>query len=256
MANPKTASKAKSAKTKTKTTTKATKAPTNKPTAKTATKTSTAKSTPKATAKPTAKPTKKHLLPIVIGIILGVILLGVAIFFITKAIIDGSTATGVITNGRGQELESTYIGVAKYKYKILIPDSFTKLSHDEIVETYGSEDGPTVVYANNDKSVNIALSEPSTETKNDQIAEYLRVMESVYGLSADIIETELREVEGYNVGIIRMVTAFTDDDIYNVLAFFAYDDKLTVIAFNCPDKDRNVWEKVGEEVINSLTFNK
>ena len=65
----------------------------------------------------------------------------------------------------------------------------------------------------------------------------------------------LTEINGHKVGEIKMVTDYTDEDIFNHMIFFSYDGKLAVISFNCLDDMRGEWEKVGAEIMNSLVIN-
>ncbi len=222
----------------------------------------------KATAKK-ADSTNSFPWKVIIGIIVAAVIIAGVIFCImhftqnkddnNKTEDDKTETSYTLENGKGNKLEAKYVSLDGYNYKLLAPSNFTTMSKEKVEEDYGDgEDNssiPDLVLTNSDNTVNLALSKPENALANSQIEEYLKAMKSIFDINADVISTNTREVNGYKVAEIKLVTDYTDEDIYNHMAFFSYDGKLTVISFNCLDSMRDEWGKVGEEMINSLVIN-
>ncbi len=222
-----------------------------------------------AKAKPasaTAKSTNNFPWKIIIGIIVAAVIIAGAIFCIIQLtnkkdegnkVEDDKTETAqTLENGKGSKLEAKYISLDGYNYKILAPSDFTEMSADQIAEDYGTSEAPDLVMTNKDNTVNLALSKPENALSDSQISDYLDAIEEVFDTAgAKKIKTNLTEINGHKVGEIKMVTDYTDEDIFNHMVFFSYDGKLAVISFNCLDDMRSEWGKVGEEMMKSLVIN-
>lgn len=224
-----------------------------KTTTKTAAKTTTKPSTTKtaSTAAPKSGASKGILIAIIIVALIAVVA-GVVACVVNGCINNNETV--MIENGKGDKVESKYVSLEGYKYKVLVPTSFKELSAEEIAKDYGTTEAPERVYSNEENTVNVAFSKPNNTLKNDEIKEYLDAMKTILGTSMDVISADMVEKDGHNVGILKLVSELEDEKIYNQMAFFSYDDKLAIVTFNCRDNIRNEWEKVGNSIIDSLKF--
>lgn len=228
-------------------------------------KTNIAKAEDKKSTKATAKSTNNFPWKIIIGIIVATVIIAGIVFCVIQLtnkkddgdkIEDSKTETAqTLENGKGKKLDAKYATLDGYNYKLLVPADFTNMSAAQIAEDYGTTDAPDLVLTNQDNTVNLALSKPENTLSDDQIQEYLDTIKAIFEISADVIDTNIREVNGHKVGEVKLVTDYTDEDIYNHMAFFSYDGKLAIISFNCLDSIRDEWGKVGEEMINSLIIN-
>lgn len=188
-----------------------------------------ARKTSNAKAKPasaTAKSTNNFPWKIIIGIIVAAVIIAGAIFCIIQLTghkddedkkEDGKTeTTQVLETGKGKKLDAKYVALEGYDYKLLAPADFTNMSATQIAEDYGTSDAPDLVLANKDNTVNLALSKPENVLSDSQIPEYLETIEQVFDAAgAKDIKTQLTEVNGHKVGEIKMVTDYTDEDIFN-----------------------------------------
>ncbi len=229
-------------------------------------KTTTAKAQDTKPAKATAKSTNNFPWKVIIGIIVAAVIIAGAIFCIIqltgnkddegKKEDDKTETAQVLENGKGNKIDAKYVSLDGFNYKLLAPAEFTTMSAEQIAEDYGTSDAPDLVLTNKDNTVNLALSKPENALSNEQIETYLDAMEQVFDAAeAKDIKTRSYEVNGHKVGEIKMVTDYTDEDIFNHMIFFSYDGKLAVISFNCLDDMRGEWGKVGEEIMKSLVIN-
>lgn len=240
-AKPKTKTTATKPKTSTKTPTK---------TATAARNTSATKPRTATTPKPAAK---KHnsgtVWKIVIGVLAVVALVCWVAFFILRGV-----GTGKLEKGNGDKIAAEYVALKDFDYRVLIPKDFRMMSTDEIKDAFGTEDDAAIVAYTNDDDVVVALMKPENGLSNDDVEAYLTAMESILKLSADVISTNFYEKDGHNIATIKYVTEAGGEKIYNYVTSFSDNDKLAIVNFACKDDQRAEWEKLGDEITNSIEF--
>ena len=69
-----------------------------------------------------------------------------------------------------------------------------------------------------------------------------------------ILSSEENQVDGHTVANMRFISQAADGEIYNNMAFFSEDGKMTAINFNCTEELREQWQETGDEMIESLVF--
>lgn len=147
-----------------------------------------------------------------------------------------------------------YVSLDDYKYRVLVPSDFKELSDEEIKADYGTTEAPELVYSDADNTVNIAFSAPNGTLANSQIKEYLDTMKTILSTGMTVLDTSTYEADNHTIGVIKLVSDFDGEEIYNQMAFFSYENKLTIITFNCKGEARAEWEKVGDEIIKSINI--
>lgn len=156
--------------------------------------------------------------------------------------------TLVTTTTSGVEVETQYMGVEENKFFVKVPTSFRKLSSEEISKKY-SEDVPSVVFSNDEETINVEINITDNNMKNSEIKTY---MDNVIKENGDkMISSNYYEVDNHNIGQIKMND---DNNIYNNKIFFSNNDKLVIITFNCTKNLQEEWQGVGDFIIDSLFF--
>lgn len=235
--------------------TKAAKAPTKSTTAKKpATKSTKTTTTKTASAKPATKK-ECNICKVIFAIIVAIAVVAVATWAII-CVVNKSNDTVMVENGKGDKVSMKYVSLEDYKYRVLVPTDFKELSAEEIKADYGTTEAPELVYSDADNTVNIAFSAPNGTLANSQIKEYLNTMKTILSTGMNVLSSETYEVDDHTIGVIRLVSDFEGVEIYNQMAFFSYENKLTIITFNCKGGARTEWEKVGDEIIKSINFTK
>lgn len=161
--------------------------------------------------------------------------------------------TMIIKAKNGEEIETQYIHVEDDKFFVKVPTSFYQLDYETITKKY-SGDVPTVVFSSDDTKINVAINMTDVDMKNNEVMDYRIQFENIYKDRAEILDTDYYEVDGHNVGKIRMVSQAIDTKIYNNSVFFSYNDKLVIVTFNCTEDLRDEWERIGDFIIDSLFF--
>lgn len=153
-----------------------------------------------------------------------------------------------ITSQSGLQVSTKYESFDGFKIKI--PTSFEIMS-DEIVKVkYPNGNVPSVVYTNDDTTINVAVVLSDANMKNSEIKKYMKSMEAMY----DNTKINFFERNGHTVGETEFVTSAVDTDIYNHIIAFSVNGKLRLVNFNCTKNLMDKWQEISDFVINSIVF--
>ena len=161
--------------------------------------------------------------------------------------------TLVAETSDGERIETEYTRIDDDKFFFKVPVNFVRWDDETIMKKY-SGNVPDIVFSNEETTVNLILSFTEDIIANDQIEAYKNSAEITFTEIGEIIESDCYEVDGHNVGRIKVITPAADTDIYNDMIFFSYDDELIVLSFNCISELSEKWRSVGDFLIDSLFF--
>ena len=164
--------------------------------------------------------------------------------------IDGSHLTMVTSSGN--IIETEYMDYGPFAVKI--PKDFELMSEENLKIKYPLENRPKLVYTNDDFSINVAYSVQENSLSNDDISATIDSMNELYGKLFTVLESGVFVIEGRNIGYMKFITPAIDSNIYNHFLVMSIDGKLTLISFNCIEKYREEWEKVGDFILDSIVF--
>ena len=161
--------------------------------------------------------------------------------------------TLVAETSDGERIETEYTRIDNDKFFFKVPVNFVRWDDETIMKKY-SGNVPDIVFSNEETTVNLILSFTEDIIANDQIEVYKNSAEITFTEIGEIIESDCYEVDGHNVGRIKVITPAAVTDIYNDMIFFSYDDELIVLSFNCISELSEKWRSVGDFLIDSLFF--
>lgn len=153
----------------------------------------------------------------------------------------------------GQTVETEYTRLEGEDFFFKVPTSFKSLDNQTISQKYTSNI-PDMVFANKDGTINFIISKSKKNISDDKIKELKDVMVNKLKKKYKILDTNTHKVDGYTVGQIKMISNEESNRTYNNLAFFAYNEKLVIINFNCTKDLMKEWKGVGDFLIESLFF--
>ncbi len=139
-------------------------------------------------------------------------------------------------------------------FLIKLPITFTRMSEDMVQTKYPNGNPPTFVFTNEGTTVNVAVSLSDVAMKNSDIKEYLTSLETSFAEYYTILDTNLFERDGRNIGEIEFLSTAADTDIYNHFLVFSTNDKLRIITFNCTKELQEQWQEVGDFIVDSIMF--
>ena len=141
------------------------------------------------------------------------------------------------------------------RVEVLIPQKFSIMSEEIAKLKYPSEQRPTIIFTNEDASINIAFNYTQNEVSDEQISEVVdsigKSFENLYP-SATWYEKKVITIGGKNVGIIELLTSAIDTNIYNLIFFFELDERLMIGTFNCVEKEMEEYKPIAWSIVQSL----
>ncbi|MCQ6557404.1 hypothetical protein [Paenibacillus mendelii] len=144
------------------------------------------------------------------------------------------------------------------KVGILIPKGFTVMSEEMAAVKYPSENRPTLIYTNEEGSINVSFNHTETPISDNEIPDFTSQMkptfESMYP-DAAWSKDEVVDINGNKVGVFELTTPAVDTKIYNLIFFTELDGKLLMVSFNCTESYVTEWQPLANEILNSLKTN-
>lgn len=107
-----------------------------------------------------------------------------------------------------------------------------------------------------DQKVNLLAQYTNQKWEEKEIAEYkdLRVANlKKTRTDMQILKEGVTDINGKKVGFFKFMTQAIDSKIFNYYFFTVVDEKVLIFTFNCKEALRNSWEKIADEIANSLT---
>ena len=203
---------------------------------------------------------KKKIGTIIFGIICAIILLICLVIQIVVKQEDKKLQkesekleTLTIQTKSGIEIETEYSCFNDTEFYLKIPKNFKQLDYETITKKYNGK-VPNIVFSNDETTINIAISLTEDKMSDAQIKPYKETMENLLKNNSKIINSDLYEVDGHNIGKIKLISKAQDTSIYNNMIFFSYNEKLVIVTFNCTTELQEEWQNVGNFIIDSLFF--
>lgn len=196
----------------------------------------------------------------VIMIVLAVAMIaGAVACFIIKPWQDNDVV--MVESGKGEQIATKLVDLPDSQARVLVPSGFKKLNSDEIAELKKAEasEGSNIkaAYANDDKSAIIYFTESAEDASDNDVKDSMNELAKIFK-EAGIkdIKTNVKDVEGHTIGTMQFsgMTSATYSSQYT--AFFSNNGKFANVAFGCKADVAEEWGKIGETIINSLTFKK
>lgn len=143
------------------------------------------------------------------------------------------------------------------RIELKIPKDFDIMSEELTKVKYPSENRPTLIYSNENGSINVALNLTENSASQSFIETYVESLvgtfENLYP-TAEWKDSGTTEINGRKVGYLKLITPSVDTKIYNVIFFTDLDGKFLVTSFNCTEDFIPEWEGTSDEIMNSLNI--
>lgn len=143
------------------------------------------------------------------------------------------------------------------KVELLLPKSFGIMPEEMLKLKYPNSNRPTLVYSDEDGTVNIAFNHTTSKAAQAQIETYKNVFISTFKTSYPTAEWEatgVKEINGRKVGFLEVTTPAVDTKVYNYLFFTDLDGRLLICTFNCTVEKKAEWAEVAKKIVNSFTI--
>ena len=173
-----------------------------------------------------------------------------------KKILLATLLSAILLSFTFQAIELEKKQILNDKVEILLPKSFGIMPEEMLKIKYPSANRPTLVYSDEDGTVNIAFNHITSRASQKEIEKYKDVFVSTFKSSYPTAvwgEKGVKEINGRKVGFLEVTTPAIDTKIYNLLFFTDLDGKLLICTFNCTSKKKSAWVESAKKIFNSLT---
>ena len=199
---------------------------------------------------------------IILGVI-GIIVIVVVAFFLANIIHDNHVKTINKEEDSKQEeekkeekieVDGVEINFKTYRvdssFFLNVPDTFTMLDEATLKSKYNYNNRPELVFMSETDTEHVFVSTTNEDMTDDGLEAYLN--NRVAGLTGmTVIDSGV--YQKYDKTFARLVA--TDANTYYNIRFFTLDNKLVTVEFNCSVNTYEDWEKVANEIMDSLCFN-
>ena len=199
---------------------------------------------------------------IILGVI-GIIVIVVVAFFLANIIHDNHVKTINKEEDNKQEeekkeekieVDGVEINFKTYRvdssFFLNVPDTFTMLDEATLKSKYNYNNRPELVFMSESDTEHVFVSTTNEDMTDDGLEAYLN--NRVAGLTGmTVIDSGV--YQKYDKTFARLVA--TDANTYYNIRFFTLDNKLVTVEFNCSVNTYEEWEKVANEIMDSICFN-
>ena len=200
---------------------------------------------------------------IILGVI-GIIVIVVVAFFLANMIHDNHVKSINKEEDKKQEeveekedkieVNGVEINFKTYRvdssFFLNVPDTFTMLDEATLKSKYNYNNRPELVFMSESDTEHVFVSTTNEDMTDDGLETYLN--NRVAGLTGMTV-VDSGVYQKYDKTFARLVA--TDVNTYYNIRFFTLDNKLVTVEFNCSVNTYEKWEKVANEIMNSLCFN-
>ncbi|WP_207432353.1 hypothetical protein [Sabulibacter ruber] len=163
-----------------------------------------------------------------------------------------------LVSARAQEISLEKKSILNNKVSVLIPATFGVMEEEMLKFKYPSERRPTLVYTDEDAKTNLAFNYISSNASQAVLEAYKQSMETSFRNSfptAEWIDKGVKTINGRKIGYLEVVTPAADQKVYNLIFFTDVDGKLLLGTFNCLEKERQQWQSISHQILNSVQVN-
>ena len=200
---------------------------------------------------------------IILGVI-GIIVIVVVAFFLANMIHDNHVKSINKEEDKKQEeveekedkieVNGVEINFKTYRvdssFFLNVPDTFTMLDEATLKSKYNYNNRPELVFMSESDTEHVFVSTTNEDMTDDGLEAYLN--NRVAGLTGmTVIDSGV--YQKYDKTFARLVA--TDANTYYNIRFFTLDNKLVTVEFNCSVNTYEEWEKVANEIMDSICFN-
>ena len=190
--------------------------------------------------------------------ILGIIILVLAAFLVSLAIrkvtdSDGNDNNNVeeILEVDGKEIEFKTYRVDQ-SFFINVPSEFIMLDEETLKQEYDYNSRPELVFRSDDNAERIFISTTDEAMTDEGLEEYLNTRIAQYS-NMQILDSGI--YTKHDKTFAKIVAVDSTTNMYYNIRYFTLNDKLVSVEFNTASTNYEKWEKVVDEIMDSLCFN-
>jgi hypothetical protein len=152
----------------------------------------------------------------------------------------------------GEKIELTKMNILDGKVEILIPSSFKIMSEEWLKLKYPNENRPSLVYTNDDGSVDVGFRYTELVGNLPELRDNLKSAFTNLYPSAKWYRCGIEGINGKEAVVLEFISPAIDTEIYNLLWITILDGKLMFSTFNCTKKQLGDWKEAAGRIMGSF----
>ncbi|MDO3696054.1 hypothetical protein QVZ41_14470 [Wenyingzhuangia sp. chi5] len=144
------------------------------------------------------------------------------------------------------------------KLIIDLPEGFGLMSAEMLAVKYPSSNRPTLVYTNENGTINFVFNHTKNAIPKDKLPELLPAFVGQFSSIYPQIKwykNEMQKVNGKDFIVLEFMTPATDSKIYNIMYITVLEGRMLMCTFNCLESQKSEWETKAKASLNSVTIN-
>lgn len=152
-------------------------------------------------------------------------------------------------------VELVNTSVLSDKMEILIPSAFTEMSDEMAKIKYPEEEAPTLIYTNEEGSINVAFSLTENPAKEEELPLYVDALKQSLTELVSIetwYSSESLTQNNMTIGKLEFLTPAADTNVYNLMYLISFEDQLLLCSFNSTEELMEEWKPIAQTIMSSL----
>lgn len=144
------------------------------------------------------------------------------------------------------------------KLMLDLPYGFELMSEEMLAAKYPDSNRPTLVYTNENGTVNFAFNHTGNKIPKGKLPELLPAFVKQFNAIYPQIEwfnKDVQKINGKDFIVLEFISPATDSKIYNIMYVTVLDGRMLMCSFNCLKSQNGEWETKAKESLNSVIVN-
>jgi hypothetical protein len=141
------------------------------------------------------------------------------------------------------------------KVQILAPKELSKMTDAMWHLKYHNNPRPEVVLTDSNGEINLLIDVTQQPVAPYEIGKYKDFEVSDLKQKrkdVKILGEGIKKINGRTVGFIKFSSQASDQKVFNFFFFISVNGKIIFFSFNCIEKLQETWEKVADEILDSI----
>lgn len=144
------------------------------------------------------------------------------------------------------------------KLSVDLPRGFGLMSKAMLASKYPANNRPTLVYTNENGSVNFGFNHTQNKLPKNRLKDYLPAFVKQFGgiyPSIEWFDKKVKKIDNRDFIVLEFITPAVDSKIYNLMHITVLEGKMLMCTFNCLESQKAEWETKAKESLNSIVIN-
>jgi hypothetical protein len=163
----------------------------------------------------------------------------------------------IVSKEKGEPVTLQKLSLLKGKLSVDLPKGFGLMSKEMLAAKYPANNRPTLVYTNDNGTVNFAFNHTANKLPKNRLKDYLPAFVKQFGSIYPNIEwfdKKVKKIDNRDFIVLEFITPAIDSKIYNLMHITVLEGRMLMCTFNCTESQKNEWETKAKESLKSIVI--